>query len=540
MKRTNKKLFAVLAIVVLMATLIPFSASYAAGATISVDSVNASVGETVSVDVKLNGSFSAIDVTETLSFDKTKLEVVSVTPGTVYTSAAGFKDLTDDISAANAGGEIVVVIANSDNQTFSTGVIATIEFKVKDNVAGEQVLGLTSEVNEDGVGDISSQITTTSGKVNVIVPITSVTLNKTSATLNVGDTDELTATVAPANTTENKTITWTSSKEEVATVVNGKVTAVAPGTATITATAGNKSATYTVEVKAPLTGIALNSTSENLLKGETFDLTVTYTPANTTDDKTITWTSSKEEVATVVNGKVTALKEGVAVITAKVGEYTAACAINVTEKKLESISIGSDFELEFGTSKDLTVTYTPADTTDSKDVTWKSSDSAVVKVENGKVTALKVGEATITATVGEKTASVKVTVPEILIEDIVAKLDADKIEVEKTANIIVATNPEKVTEEYTATFKSSDETIAKVDENGVVTGVKAGKATITVKVNDKFEKKVEVEVVEKAVETPAEAPVEETKYCNWCICSINSNFYSWNSCNNKKKINKIV
>ena len=83
------------------------------------------------------------------------------------------------------------------------------------------------------------------------VAVESVTLNKTELTLEVGDEETLTATVAPDNAT-NKTVTWSSSDSAVATVANGKVTAVAAGTATITATADGKSATCTVTVNAPV------------------------------------------------------------------------------------------------------------------------------------------------------------------------------------------------------------------------------------------------------------------------------------------------
>ena len=84
------------------------------------------------------------------------------------------------------------------------------------------------------------------------VAVESVTLNKTELTLEVGGEETLTATVTPNNAT-NKTITWSSDNTAVATVANGKVTAVAAGTATITATADGKSATCTVTVNAPVT-----------------------------------------------------------------------------------------------------------------------------------------------------------------------------------------------------------------------------------------------------------------------------------------------
>ena len=271
MNTKTKNLLVVLAMVVVMLVTIPLGKSNAASPTITVGSINASVGETVTVEMKLNGDLSASMITETLAFDTGKLEVVEVTTGSTLSGVSGaFVEVTD-VKSANSAGEIVATMAASGNVSLGSGVIATIKFKVKDDVSGTQTLGLTSEIYQDNdSGDtveITNDITITSGAINVVVPITEITLDKTSATLNVGDTDSITATVEPSNTTEDTTVTWTSSDSSVATVEGGRVTAVAPGNATITATAGSKSATYTVDVVAPLNGITLNSTSENLLKG---------------------------------------------------------------------------------------------------------------------------------------------------------------------------------------------------------------------------------------------------------------------------------
>ena len=112
------------------------------------------------------------------------------------------------------------------------------------------------------------------------------------------------------------------------------------------------------------------------------------------------------------NGKVTALKEGSAVITAKAGGKTATCAITVKKNAVAVTSVELDkteLALTEGESETLTATVKPDNAT-NKTVTWSSSDSAVATVENGKVTALKEGSAVITAKAGEKTATCKVTV----------------------------------------------------------------------------------------------------------------------------------
>ena len=127
----------------------------------------------------------------------------------------------------------------------------------------------------------------------------------------------------------------------MATVSGGTVSALKEGTATITATVGSCTAqcVVTVEkettepVKKPLTAISLDKATLNLKQGSTDTLSVTYAPEDTTDDKTVTWTSDNEEVATVSGGTVSALKEGTATITATVGSCTAQCVVTVVPKQ---------------------------------------------------------------------------------------------------------------------------------------------------------------------------------------------------------------
>ena len=169
------------------------------------------------------------------------------------------------------------------------------------------------------------------------VAVTGVSLNKTSLSLEKGKSETLTATVAPENAS-NKNVTWSSNNTSVATVNNGEVTAVAPGTATITVTTedGGKTATCVVTVKArvyPVTGVALDKTNAELTEGDKLTLTATVTPENATN-KNVTWTSSNPAVATIQNGVVTAVKAGSAIITVKTvdGGKTATCTIKVKSK----------------------------------------------------------------------------------------------------------------------------------------------------------------------------------------------------------------
>ena len=163
------------------------------------------------------------------------------------------------------------------------------------------------------------------------IEVSAVSLDQTSVTLTVGETVSLAAKVSPDNATD-KTVTWSSSNEAVATVKNGTVTTVAAGSAAITAKAGNKSATCSVTVKAkevPVTSISLSATSLSIEVGKTTQVTATVTPSGAT----VTWSSSKESVATVSNGMVTAVAEGSATITATAGDKSATCEVTVTQKQ---------------------------------------------------------------------------------------------------------------------------------------------------------------------------------------------------------------
>ena len=167
---------------------------------------------------------------------------------------------------------------------------------------------------------------------------TSIELNETSAEITEGGTMQLTATVLPEDATD-KTVTWVSSDESVATVdENGLVTAVSPGTATITATTNDGSelsASCAVTVLPNIvlaTSMDLNQSNAEVNVGETVQLTATMLPEDATD-KTVTWASSDESIAAVdENGLVTAVAPGTATITATTNdgsELSASCVVTV-------------------------------------------------------------------------------------------------------------------------------------------------------------------------------------------------------------------
>lgn len=164
-----------------------------------------------------------------------------------------------------------------------------------------------------------------------VIPVESVSLSQTTASLTIGKTVQLSASVSPSSAT-NKEITWSSSQTSVASVSStGLVTAVGEGSATITAMAGGKKAECVTTVTKPVikvSGIKLDKTELTLFEGKEGSLTATVLPENATD-KTVTWSSSDPLVATVVSGKVTALKTGSTTITASIGEFKVECKVDV-------------------------------------------------------------------------------------------------------------------------------------------------------------------------------------------------------------------
>lgn len=237
------------------------------------------------------------------------------------------------------------------------------------------------------------------------VAVEGVSLNKSSLSLIQDASETLIATVTPSNATD-KSVTWTSSDPGVASVDStGKVTALAAGSTTITVqtTNGEFTATCTVSVtaKVPVTSVSVSPTSKTLNKGETVTLTATVSPSTATN-KNVTWSSNNTAIATVDSeGKVTGIAAGTATITVTTadGGKTATSTITVNPTPVSGVSLDqSAISLKVGASKTLVATVTPEDA-DNKDVTWSCSPTSVATVdENGKVTAVAEGNATVTVT----------------------------------------------------------------------------------------------------------------------------------------------
>ena len=320
-----------------------------------------------------------------------------------------------------------------------------------------------------------------------VVEVTSVTLNKETLELVEGGEETLTATVLPENATD-KTVEWSSSSPDIASVDGGKVSAIKEGDAVITAKAGTKSATCKVVVTKSfiaVESIELDTTTLELAEGETSILVATVRPHNATD-KTVTWVSSDDSVVTVDNdGKVKAIKEGKAAIVAKAGEKTAKCEVTVNKKVIavESITLNKNSaSLKVGETVTLTATVKPDDAT-NKTVTWSTSDDSVAEVNDGVVTAKKVGSASITAKAGDKEATCAITVEATPVTSVTLDKTTATLKVGETVTLTATVKPDDATDK-TVTWSTSDASVAEVND-GVVTAKKVGSASITAKAGDK-------------------------------------------------------
>jgi len=315
------------------------------------------------------------------------------------------------------------------------------------------------------------------------IPVQSITLDKPSITLYEGEDYTFVTTITPENATY-KDITWTTGDNKIATVENGKVVAVKKGKTTITATANGKSATCSLEVLSSIAEISLNKTTLSLIVGDSEILQAIITPEDATLREGVKWETSDDKIATVDNnGKVVAVKEGEATITVSVEGKKAECKVSVDYIHVSSITLNKTEEtLYIGETLSITATLNPSNVTYNT-ITWESSNENVAKVDqSGRVSAIGKGTTTITAKSDgkEATCSMTVLVP-------LSSLSFDQTSLSvfkgKTASLTLIKNPSDATLKGSVQWNSSNTSVATVSNDGVVTAVKKGNATITATVD---------------------------------------------------------
>ena len=371
-----------------------------------------------------------------------------------------------------------VVLTSSDPYTVQ--IIDAASLTIKGLKAGKATITATVAAN----GEHSAMKATC--EVFVTVPATGVTLSETELPLLKGATAKLTATVLPTDAT-NKKVRWSSNNTVVAIVESGTVAALSAGNATITVTTedGNYTARCEVVVTDPIpvSGVTLSQTELSLVKGATATLTATVLPSDATNQK-VRWSSNNTSVATVENGTVTAVSAGNATITVTTedGNHTARCKVTVTVSATGVTLSQTELPLVKGATATLTATVLPSDATNQK-VTWSSTNTAVATVENGTVTAVSAGNATITVTTedGNHTARCEVTVT-VSATGVTLSQTELPLAKDATATLRATVLPTDATNQKVR-WSSNNTSVATV-ENGTVTAVSVGNATITVTTED--------------------------------------------------------
>ena len=419
------------------------------------------VGKTTITVTTSNGITAKCTVTVKQHVESLKLNKTSVTlvKGKTYT-------LVPTIAPSNASEKGVTY--TSSNEAVATvsskGVITAVK-------GGTATITVKSKENNK----------TAKCKVTVNEPVTGVTLSKAEDTLFVGSKLTLKATVAPEDA-YNKAVKWYTSDKTVATVdSSGKITAVAPGKATITVktTDGDFKATCTITVQRKAEKVELNESSIVINKGATFTLIEKVLPEDS-HNKNVTWKSSDEKIAVVNNGTVSGIERGEAVITVTTedGGFTAECKVKVNEP-VTSIKLSkNELTLHNGETETLTASVLP-ENADNRTVIWSTSDDKVVSVKGGKITGLSKGTAIVTVKTedGGLLDMCNVTVLQNVTE-IKVKTETYTVHEGGVIKIEAEALPENA-ENRDLIFESSDESIATVS-NGTVKALKKGEVTITI------------------------------------------------------------
>jgi uncharacterized protein YjdB len=334
--------------------------------------------------------------------------------------------------------------------------------------------------------------------INVKRVATGLKLDVSTLDLEAGKTYTFKPTISPADSTD-ATITWESTDTKIATVdANGKVTGKAAGQTVIIAKIASGGTAYCkVTVKQSATGLILNFSEKTVYVGEKFGMTASVKPS-TASQLGVKWESSNTKVATITEkGEVTALAGGVTIITATTldGGYVANCVLTVREA-VSKISINyQTYYLGVDKFAYLEATVSSPNATNQK-VAWSSSNEDVVTVnQKGKITGHKLGHATITAMAldgseVEATCEVRVVIPA---SSVSVNYNTIALLVGQTKKVKVTVKPDNATFK-TAKWTTSDDSVAIVDDDGVIIAKKAGSATVTAEAKDNSGKKALVYV----------------------------------------------
>lgn len=368
--------------------------------------------------------------------------------GLVTGVSKGESTIIASVGGVSASGSVLVtdVSASSieitpNKGTLSIGQSSQLSARLKDAqgniVAGRDVSWSSSDTAivtvsnagmltaiSDGESTITASVEGVSGFATVTVsgaPVASISVSAQSASISVGQTQQLTASVSDAggNILNDRIMSWTTSNEASATVSNaGLVTGIALGSSTITGTSEGKSATVVVEVSvSPVSSVSVTPQSVKLSAGQTQQLseTVTDKDGNVLSGFVIIWSSTNSASVTVSNtGLITGIAPGSSSITATIEGKIATASVNVTKAAVSSIGLKPNLSvvrIDENQQVIATVKSTSGGELLGVRLNWSSSDSSIATVSTtGVVTGKSVGTATIIVSFGGVTAQAKIEV----------------------------------------------------------------------------------------------------------------------------------
>lgn len=375
--------------------------------------------------------------------------------------------------------------------TSSNSEIASVDSQ--GNVLAKKAGSTTVTVKTvDGNFTDSCEVTVKAKKV----PVTGVDILSNSISLEVGKTDTIPYAIYPSNCSDKK-VNWTSSNDSIALVDDGVVTGVSVGDAIITITTNDGGFTdnITVTVVNPVIhvdSVSLDKNEADIEVNQHLQLNATVLPSDASD-KSVTWSSSNNAIAEVdSNGLVTAKAIGTCRINVTTNdlELSAFCDIRVIAQNIPvtGVSIsGGTTTLNIGATTSFNYEIVPNNATDKR-VSWESSNPNIVTINsNGVATAINEGKAVITVKTvdGCFTDCITITVikPVIHVNSISVTPNSLSLNIGEQTTIVATVLPENATDK-TVNWSSSNNSVATIDANGMVTAISEGNCTITASTND--------------------------------------------------------
>ena len=380
-----------------------------------------------------------------------------------------------------AEGEVVIEYAIADEN-----IVSVVDGVIKALKAGSTTI-------EAGIKDYPKADKVTLNIVVTKIDVSNIVISGDNQ-VRRGETVQLNATVEPANASI-KTIEWSSSDESVAAVSSeGVVTGVKVGNAKIIASVDGKQSEWNIEVIKPLVSkVTING--QNAMKvGEVQTLEAKLDPEDA--NQTVEWESSDESIATVSeNGEVTALKAGEVEITAKAEglEVFSSLTITITIPEVESIALSCE-KTEISITEEIRIDATINPEHASNELVWESSDENIATVsKKGLVTPVGPGEVEISAIANNGIkGSITITISAPAVEKVTVTAEATEVRIDATTKVSASVLPEATLQKVT--WSSSNEEIATVDQEGIVTPVSEGEVEIIATAYDGTQGKVVIAV----------------------------------------------